>query len=60
MSVHNWLASFAVGEARPIPTNCNFRELHDYARTRFGFELVLTPDMLVKRVCPFCFSVNSF
>ena len=48
ITVHDWLRSFCVDEARPIPSNCTFHNLRYYARTRFGYRMVQRDNTIVR------------
>ena len=51
-TVHDWLRSFRVDEARTIPPNCTFRNLSDYARTRFGYRMEQRDNTIVRLALP--------
>lgn len=52
-TVHDWVESFALGESKPMPTNCIAKELIEYGYSRFNYRLVRNGNFL-KRICPTC------
>jgi len=54
MSVHDWIKSFQLGEARQLPANVTASDVCSYGWHRFGYVFVLEAERTIKRVCPEC------
>lgn len=57
MTVHNFVASLATGEAQPIPDNCEGPGLVYYGKSRLGVGLVTFERegrQYIGRQCPSC------
>lgn len=54
MTVHTFIESMQLGETYKVPPNCVAEQLKDYAKSRFGFHLIIIDPGHVKRVCSEC------